>query len=133
MNRKVDMETQETPKCIEAQEFVIRDKNGVVRARLGVTSSWEEPYLLLCNRKGVPLISIELQNDKPCMGFMRPDGNPLFSFKQLDDGSTILGLSRNNKMPALRIVVEDGKDVQVELCRCDGEPVRVHFGDSGIG
>jgi hypothetical protein len=127
------METHEAPKCVEAQEFVVRDRNGIVRARLGVTSSYEEPYLLLCNRKGVPLITLELQNDKPCMGFMRPDGNPLFSFKQLDDGSTILGLSRNDKTPALLVITEDGKDVHVGLCRSDGEPqwVRVPDGESG--
>ena len=64
---------------------------------------------------------------------MRQDGNPLLSFKQLDDGSTILGLSRNNRMPALRIIVEDGKDIQVGLCRSDGEPVWVHIGDDETG
>jgi hypothetical protein len=125
------METQDGSKRIEAQEFVVRDENGVIRVHLGMTSVG--PALLLCDRKSVPRISIELQNDYPCIGVMRQDGNPLLSFKQLDDGSMILGLSRNNKMPALHIVVKDGKDVQVGLCRSDGEPVWLDIGDSEAG
>jgi hypothetical protein len=122
------METQEVPKVIEAQEFVVRDKSGVMRAILSATSG--NPNLLLNDRKGIPRISIELQdNDLPCIALMRQDGNPLLSFKQLPDGSTILGVSRNDKTPALLVITEDGKDVQVGLCRSDGEPVWLDIGD----
>ena len=125
------METPDVPKVIEAEEFVVRDEHGVIRAHLGATSVGVA--LLLCDSKSVPRISVELQNDRPCIGVMRQDGNPLLAFKQLDDGSTILGLSRNNRMPALRIIVEDGKDIQVGLCRSDGEPVWVRIGDDATG
>ena len=125
------MEKPDVPKVVEAEQFVLRDEHGVVRAWLGLSSVG--PALQLCDRKGVPRNSIDLQNDKPCIGVMRQDGNPLLSFKQLDDGSTILGLSRNNRTPALLIIGEDGKDVQVALCRSDGEPVWVHIGDGEAG
>jgi hypothetical protein len=36
-------------------------------------------------------------------------------------------------MPTLRIITEDGKDVQVALCRSDGEPAWVHIGDGEAG
>ena len=117
------MEKPDVPKCIEAQEFVVRDEHGVIRMYLSATSG--EPVLHLCDRKGVPCVCLEMQNDRPCLGMQQQDGNPLFSFKQLTDGSTILGLSRNNKMPALLVITEDGKDVKVGLCRSDGEPVWV--------
>ena len=125
------MKMTDVPKIVEAEEFALRDEHGVVRAWLGLTSVG--PALLLCDRKSIPLISIELQNDRPCIGATCQDGNPLLSFKQLDDGSTILGLSRNNKMPALHIIVEDGQDVMVGLCRSDGEPVWLDIGDSEAG
>jgi hypothetical protein len=125
------MEKTDVPEIVEAKEFVLRDEHGLVRARLRLTSVG--PAFQLCDRKSVPRISIELQNDKPCVGVMREDGNPLLSFKQLDDGSTILGLSRDDATPALLILVENGKDVRVGLCRSDGEPAWVRVGNFEAG
>jgi hypothetical protein len=120
------------PKVIEAQEFVVRDENGVVRARLGVTSHWKEPVFMLNDKKGIPRIYIEMVDDFPCLRFMQENGQPLFSFGRIDGKSPTLGLSRNDRTPALLVIAEEGKDVQVGLCKKGGDPVWVRLDDESV-
>jgi hypothetical protein len=123
------MSSQEQPRTIEAQQFIVRDDAGKIRATLGVLNSWGGACLSLHDKQGVPRIYVEIIDDHPTLRFMRPEGDPLFFFGRREDASPVLGLARNDATPALLIAAAEGKDVQVAVCRADGEHVWLNIDD----
>jgi len=117
------MSDVEKPDVIEAQQFLVRDKKGTIRASFGVLNSWSETILSLNDETGTPRVYMEIVDGFPTFRFMRPDGNPLFSFGKTENGSPILAVSRNDATPALIVIAKEGSDVMVGICRRDGEPI----------
>lgn len=116
-------------RIVEAEQFVVRDKNNVIRATLGCQNAWESPMLNLYDEKGIQRMCIELIDGYPAMRFMMASGNPLFSFGKTRNGSPIIGVGRNDATPAVLIIAEEGKDVKIGVCRSDGEPVWLKISD----
>ena len=47
------MSSEEEPRIIEAQQFIVRDEAGKIRATLGALNSLGEPTLSLHDREGI--------------------------------------------------------------------------------
>jgi hypothetical protein len=120
------MSGPQEPKTIEAEQFIVRDGNGKVRATLGTANSLSKPVLSLHDEEGVPRTYLELEaGGYPCLSFLRTDGNPWFIVRRTNNGRTLLRLTRDNATPGLTIIVPDDGDVKVGLGRSDGEEVRL--------
>jgi hypothetical protein len=118
------MSGPQEPKTIEAQQFIVRDGNGKVRATLGAVNAWSKTVLSLHDEEGVPRTYLELEaGGYPSLSFLRADGNPWFIVRRTNNGRTVLKLTRDNARPGLTIVVPDDGDVKVGLGKSNGEEV----------
>lgn len=130
------MSSPREPKIVEAQQFVVRDENGKIRASLGVVNSQGTPFLTMNDENGVPRVDIEVQaGGYPSFSFSQQDGNPYFVVRRTNSGTTILTLSRGDATPGLIVIVPDAGDVKVGLAKSDGEEVwlqgHMELGDFG--
>jgi hypothetical protein len=131
------MSDPQEPKVVEAQEFIVRDKNGYIRATLGAENASGETVLSLHDDKGIPRIYLELEGGGyPSLSFLREDGNPWFVVRRTNNGTTVLTLTRDNARPGLIVIVPDDGDAKVGLGKSDGEEVwlqgDLEQGDFGI-
>jgi hypothetical protein len=55
------MSGPQDPKTIEAQQFIVRDGNGKVRATLGAVNAFGKTVLSLHDEEGVPRTYLELE------------------------------------------------------------------------
>jgi hypothetical protein len=118
------MSSSKDPKTIEAQQFIVRDEYGKVRAVLGCVNAWNKAFFQLHDENGVPRTCLELEKGGyPSLSFCRKDGNPWFIVRRTNNGRTLIKLTRDNARRGLTIIVPDDGDVKISLGNSAGEEV----------
>jgi hypothetical protein len=125
------------PKIVEAQQFIVRDENGKIRATLGAVNSKDSALLALHDEAGVARVDLEVLPDGyPSFSFSRGDGNPWFVLRRTNSQTTVLALNRGDATHGVVVIVPDVGDIKIGLTRGDGEETwlqgGIEPGDFGV-
>jgi hypothetical protein len=119
-------------RTVEAEQFILRAKNGKILARLG-TGMEDTPRFSLFDRSGKPRGVIELNEDgTPIMHLVDREGRSRLVLALDADGGPSLGLLDSDEHARLRMNVD--KDGNPLLSFLDGrDRLRMQLGTHGTG
>ena len=126
-------QAQSRERVVEAQQFLVRDSTGEVRAALGLSDG--DPKLILFDKDGTSRAALSLvPSGSPFLTLADRDGRPRAALTVLPDGSPILTFSdatiterieirlRDEGVPDLRLYEKDGKTLSGRLTTVSGSP-----------
>ena len=140
--------SSEPKRRVEADEFVLRDETGVMRAalkmtpdgpglflydlsgkiRAGLLSGKDAPGLALFDSEGTPRVSLDLAAGEPALVLRDVDGTAQISMV-LEESGPRLNLSDANSGPRIRLGAQRG-DSSLVFADLNGKP-RIALGMSG--
>jgi hypothetical protein len=120
---------QAVKKVVEAQEFVLKDESGKVRARLGLSKG--QPYLSMFDDSGCPSIELGitpvLNGSLPRLVIRHPQSDAMVVLSSNAHGSAGLWLCDGGQANIGSFSVYDS-GVDLSMYSPDGEDAEVHFG-----